>query len=454
MASVGLTQIGLQPSLSTDLDCSAAGELSSCSGLYQSTARYRNWHLFGGEPISFVCGQYKRFVQDADPFLKHPEMLNVSQFLQSSFSIPAYRSKLFTFISVAPFTYKLMQLFSNSMPISYESHNPHALSLRSNQFAAFKHIGPVRCNTSVKAWAHVTQRNAISVLTEYLSHNTNPHWCDKGESFFLNLKFALTLMEALVNKLTVNKRVNWPACCARKVCRHRTVVAEVAGGVRYSLFLRMGALQSQSDHHEYVDLAQKTGFSFEQIGVLHKRFKQLSHDEETLRRDHFNEIPDLACNPIRAQIIGAFFDRRNYRQNSEGTVEEIDFENFLVVMSHFRPPSLHLTEEQRDNVRREKLRFLFNMHDTDNDGTITLEEYRHVVEELLSRSGALGKETAKSIADAAMLEVASISMGHMEPDEFYEGITFEHFFKLLKGFEIESKMNIHFWNMDTSTLCK
>lgn len=36
-----------------------------------------------------------------------------------------------------------------------------------------------------------------------------------------------------------------------------------------------------------------------------------------------------------------------------------------------------------------------------------------VVEELLSRSGALGKDTAKSIADAAMLEVASISVGHM-----------------------------------------
>ena len=36
-----------------------------------------------------------------------------------------------------------------------------------------------------------------------------------------------------------------------------------------------------------------------------------------------------------------------------------------------------------------------------------------MVEELLSRSGALGKETAKGIADAAMLEVASISMGHM-----------------------------------------
>ncbi|XP_071401637.1 tescalcin b [Centroberyx affinis] len=216
----------------------------------------------------------------------------------------------------------------------------------------------------------------------------------------------------------------------------------------------MGALQSIPGEPEYLDLAEKTGFSLEQIGVLHKRFKQLSHNEETLQRDDFNTIPDLACNPIRSQIVEAFFDRRNFRRNGEGTVQEIGFEEFLVVMSHFRPPSLHMTEEQRESIRREKLRFLFNMHDTDNDGTITLEEYRHVVEELLSRSGALGKETAKGIADAAMLEVASISMGHMEPDEFYEGITFEHFLKLLKGFDIESRMNIRFLNMDTPTLCK
>lgn len=99
---------------------------------------------------------------------------------------------------------------------------------------------------------------------------------------------------------------------------------------------------------------------------------------------------------------------RNFRQNGEGIVEEINFEEFLVVMSHFRPPSLNMTEEQRESVRREKLRcvshskshdhmldiiydwhsvvkltivlsaVLFNMHDTNNDGTITLEEYRHV----------------------------------------------------------------------------
>ncbi|KAM9306805.1 tescalcin b [Pholidichthys leucotaenia] len=216
----------------------------------------------------------------------------------------------------------------------------------------------------------------------------------------------------------------------------------------------MGALQSSRDPPEYQDLAQKTGFSTEQITVLHKRFKQLSQDEERLRKGDFDQIPDLATNPIRAQIIDAFFDRRNFHPDSGGKVEEIGFEEFLVVMSHFRPPPLNMTEEHRKKVREEKLRFLFNMHDTDDDGTITLEEYRHVVEELLSRSGTIGKETAKSIADAAMLEVASISMGHMEPDEFYEGITFEHFLKLLSQFEIEARMNIRFLNMDATTLCK
>ncbi|KAG7480902.1 hypothetical protein MATL_G00061230 [Megalops atlanticus] len=214
----------------------------------------------------------------------------------------------------------------------------------------------------------------------------------------------------------------------------------------------MGAFQSVPNEQDFQELADKTGFSLEQIRNLHKRFKQLSHNEDTLRREDFNTIPDLSCNPIRAQIIEAFFDKRNFHQDAEGSVQEIGFEEFLTVMSHFRPPELNMTEERREAVRREKLRFLFNMHDTDNDGTITLEEYRHVVEELLSRSGTIGKETAKAIADAAMLEVASITMGHMEPDEFYEGITFDHFLKILKGVEIESKMHIRFLNVDTTTM--
>ncbi|KAL7838318.1 hypothetical protein AOLI_G00267220 [Acnodon oligacanthus] len=216
----------------------------------------------------------------------------------------------------------------------------------------------------------------------------------------------------------------------------------------------MGAFHSVPDDHQYRILSEKTGFSLEQIEILHNRFKQLSHNNDVLRRDDLNTIPDLACNPIRSQIVEAFFDRRNFQKDGDGLVQEIGFEEFLIVMSYFRPPSVHMTEEQREEIRRAKLRFLFNMHDTDNDGTITLEEYRHVVEELLSRSGSLGRETAKGIADAAMLEVASMSMGRMGPDEFYAGITFEHFLKILKGIEIETRMHIRFLNMDTMLLCK
>ncbi|KPP65362.1 hypothetical protein Z043_116230 [Scleropages formosus] len=159
-------------------------------------------------------------------------------------------------------------------------------------------------------------------------------------------------------------------------------------------------------------------------------------------------------NPIRSEIIEAFFDTRNFQPGGTGSVREITFEEFLIVMSHFRPPELNMTSEQRESLRTKKLRFLFNMYDKDNDGKITLQEYRHVVEELLSRSGTIGKDTAKDIADAAMLEVASITVVHMEPDEFYEGITFEHFVKILKDIEIESKMYVRFLNMDTTTLCK
>ncbi|XP_046694726.1 tescalcin b isoform X2 [Silurus meridionalis] len=189
----------------------------------------------------------------------------------------------------------------------------------------------------------------------------------------------------------------------------------------------MGAFYSVPEDHHYRGLSEKTGFSQEQIKILHNRFRQLSHNDDVLR---------------------------NFQKAGEGSVEEIGFEEFLIVMSYFRPLLVHMTEEQIEETRRSKLRFLFNMHDTDNDGTITLEEYKHVVEELLSKSGSLERETAKDIADAAMLEVASISVGYMGPDEFYERITFEHFVKILSGIEIETRMHIRFLNVGTMCLCK
>ncbi|KAF4074221.1 hypothetical protein AMELA_G00237150 [Ameiurus melas] len=213
----------------------------------------------------------------------------------------------------------------------------------------------------------------------------------------------------------------------------------------------MGSSHSDLREHEVQHLSEKTGFSSEQIRNLHKRFKNLTHNSDTLSRGDLENIGDLTFNPIRSQIIDAFFDKRNFRQDEVGTVEEISFEEFLTVMSHFRPLTQELTQEDKDKIRKEKLRFLFNMHDKDNDGIITLDEYRRLVEELLSNSAIEG-ETSKSIADAAMLEVASVTMGQMAPDEVYEGITFEHFLQILKGVEIESRMYIRFLYVDTTTM--
>lgn len=213
----------------------------------------------------------------------------------------------------------------------------------------------------------------------------------------------------------------------------------------------MGAFQTRSEN-KYEDLVEKTGFSVEQIKNLHQRFQELSDNEETISRDNLENIPALAKNPLKKQIIDAFFDKRNQHNNEAGAFTEIGFEQFLMVMSHFRPPTLKTTEEEKQALRKEKLRFLFNMHDTNNDGTITLVEYRKVVEELLSKSGSIGQEAAKAIADAAMLEVASTNVPHMAPDEFYEGITFEHFEQILKGLEMETRMHIRFLDVDTTTM--
>ncbi|XP_036596843.1 calcineurin B homologous protein 3 isoform X2 [Trichosurus vulpecula] len=197
----------------------------------------------------------------------------------------------------------------------------------------------------------------------------------------------------------------------------------------------MGSSQSMSE--EVRELVGKTGFSSEQIEQLHRRFKQLSGNQLTIRKENFNNIPDLELNPIRSKIIRAFFDNRNLRKAPSGLADEINFEDFLTIMSYFRPIETNMDEEQVEHCRKEKLRFLFHMYDSDSDGRITLEEYRNVVEELLSGNPHIEKESARSIADGAMMEAASVCVGQM----------------IWQGIDIETKMHVRFLNMETIALC-
>ncbi|XP_016850239.1 calcineurin B homologous protein 3 isoform X1 [Anolis carolinensis] len=197
----------------------------------------------------------------------------------------------------------------------------------------------------------------------------------------------------------------------------------------------------------------KNQITTDQIENLHRRFKQLSGDQPTIRKENFDRIPDLEFNPIRSKIVHAFFDRRNLQEASVGQVDEINFEDFLTIMSNFRPIEMNMDEEQLDRFRKQKLKFLFHMYDADSDGKITLQEYRNVVQEMLSGNPHLDKESVRSIADGAMMEAATICVGQMEPDQVYEGITFEDFLKIWQGIDLETKMHVRFLTMEPIAMC-
>uniref|UniRef100_UPI00398E9836 tescalcin a n=1 Tax=Pristiophorus japonicus TaxID=55135 RepID=UPI00398E9836 len=204
---------------------------------------------------------------------------------------------------------------------------------------------------------------------------------------------------------------------------------------------------------EIRDLTDSTGFSSEQIEILHRRFLHLTDGKTTMCKSCFDNIPDLECNPIKSRIVNAFFDTRNLGQQSNGSVEDITFENFLTTLSFFQHMDDNHTKEDLEYGKNEKLKFLFHMYDTNGDGKITLEELREIIDELLSKTSTTEK-TSSSIADAAMLEAATICEGQVEPDQLYEGINFEDFLKIMQDIKIESKMHVRFLNMDTTAICK
>ncbi|XP_070483258.1 calcineurin B homologous protein 3 isoform X1 [Equus przewalskii] len=217
----------------------------------------------------------------------------------------------------------------------------------------------------------------------------------------------------------------------------------------------MGAAHSASE--EVRELVGKTGFSSDQIEQLHRRFKQLSGDQPTIRKENFNNVPDLDLNPIRSKIIRAFFDNRNLRKGPSGVADEINFEDFLTIMSYFRPIDITMDEEQVQLCRKEKLRC---------GGGAALREppHREGVGSLHRRRGHDGGGQRLCGADGPTMCVlgwgaVSCWTPHcralcpQEPDQVYEGITFDDFLKIWQGIDIETKMHVRFLNVEAMALC-
>lgn len=76
------------------------------------------------------------------------------------------------------------------------------------------------------------------------------------------------------------------------------------------------------------------------------------------RRAGFSEAPqvkgqDLGFTRCSCSLLGS---RRNLRKGSSGLADEINFEDFLTIMSYFRPIDTTMDEEQVQLCRKEKLR--------------------------------------------------------------------------------------------------
>uniref|UniRef100_A0ABI7YRU0 Tescalcin n=1 Tax=Felis catus TaxID=9685 RepID=A0ABI7YRU0_FELCA len=226
----------------------------------------------------------------------------------------------------------------------------------------------------------------------------------------------------------------------------------------------MGAAHSASE--EVRELVGKTGFSSDQIEQLHRRFKQLSGDQPTIRKENFNNVPDLELNPIRSKIVRAFFDNRNLRKGSSGLADEINFEDFLTIMSYFRPIDTTMDEEQVQLCRKEKLR-------CGRGAAVGKPAHREGVGPLHRRRGHdgggqrvrgadgspwgpwMGPWSARTLPSSPSWNSEGLASGwkQQEPDQVYEGITFDDFLKIWQGIDIETKMHVRFLNMETIALC-
>lgn len=204
--------------------------------------------------------------------------------------------------------------------------------------------------------------------------------------------------------------------------------------------------------------ANKCEFSWDQVKQLYQRFRLLSGDQPTLQPHNFDQVLDLEFNPIRSRIVRAFFDNRNLGKGTGGLAEEITFQDFLTIISYFQPLSPRLNKEKAEQYHKEKMRFLFNMYDQDGDGIITLQEYRRVVEDLLSLNPHVETDTVRAVANAiargALKEAARASGHPLKGEHLYEGITLEDFIKTWHSLELEVKMQVSFLNLEATALCK
>lgn len=82
---------------------------------------------------------------------------------------------------------------------------------------------------------------------------------------------------------------------------------------------------------------------------LQLSFKKLSEVQLTIPNRNFNKVPDLDLNSNSF----TFFNNTNMCKGPSGLGQEINFEDFMTIMSYFQPSHTTMEEEQVQVCQRE-----------------------------------------------------------------------------------------------------
>lgn len=149
-------------------------------------------------------------------------------------------------------------------------------------------------------------------------------------------------------------------------------------------------------------------FNRSEVLNLYKRFRELDKGHKGyISSDELLNVPELSLNPLALRLAHLF--------------ENVNFLEFVKLLSHFsdRCP------------RKEKLRFIFQVHDVDGDNVISQHDLEHMTRTLCGSQ--LSEEELNRIVRRVLAEACPGDSGATQ-------ITFEDFHRLFESSEEEVKL--------------
>ncbi|XP_059084844.1 calcineurin B homologous protein 1-like isoform X1 [Tigriopus californicus] len=164
-------------------------------------------------------------------------------------------------------------------------------------------------------------------------------------------------------------------------------------------------------HITLLNISVQYGFDLEQntrqVHRLFSRFQQLDHDNtQYLTKEDLHHIKEIILNPVGDRIVDFFF---------VGNIEHLTFPMFARIFAIFRPLKKH-TPNSDINSRESKLKLLFSLVDSNEDGSICKEDLFELLEMMMGAK--LGEEQLHLIVDRVLSEADEDQDGLISLDEF------------------------------------